>query len=95
MTLKRNLGLVAAVLLLAAFAPARASDRDETEVTVQVSVGGPRARGGLFLARRQRDDDGHAGLGSLRFLARQRGHRVTITLVESTGRQLSHLGGGQ
>ena len=38
MTLKRNLGLVAAVLLLAAFAPARASDRDETEVTVQVSV---------------------------------------------------------
>jgi hypothetical protein len=95
MTRNRNFGLVAAVLLLAAFATARASDRDETVVTVQVSAADHELAEGYFSLGDSATMMVKPGSDLYRFLAGQRGHRVTITLVESTGRQLSRLGGGQ
>ena len=88
---KRNLGLAAAVLLLAGFTTARASE-DEAVVTVQVSSADHELAEGYFALGDTATVVAKPGSDLYRFLARQRGHRVKITLVESDTRQLSRLG---
>jgi len=93
MARKRNLGLAAAVLLLAGFTTAGATDQDEAVITVQVSSADHELAEGYFSLGDTATVVAKPGSDLYQFLARQRGHRVKITLVESGGRQLSRLGG--
>jgi len=95
MARKRNLVLAAAVLLLAAFTTARANDRDEAVITVQVSSADHELAEGYFSLGDAATVVVKPGSDLCRFFARQRGHRVTITFVENGGRQLSRLGGAR
>ena len=90
---KRNLGFAAAVLLLAAFTTARANDHDQGVVTVQVTAADHELAEGYFSLGDSATVMARPGSDLYQFLARQRGHRVTITLVENGGRQLSRLDG--
>jgi len=95
MARKRNLVLAAAVLLLAAFTTARANDRDEAVITVQVSSADHELAEGYFSLGDAATVVVKPGSDLYRFFARQRGHRVMITFVENGGRQLSRLGGAR
>ena len=93
MAQKQNLRFAVAVLLLAAFATARANDHDEAVITVQVSAAEHELAEGYFSLGDSATVMAKPGSDLYQFLARQRGHRVTITLVENGGRQLSRLDG--
>jgi hypothetical protein len=95
MAQKRNLGLAAAVLVLAGFTTARASPDDEAVVTVQVTSADHELAQGYFSLGETATVVARPGSDLYQFLARQRGHRVKITLVESGTRELSRLGGGR
>ena len=85
------LAAVTLALVLAGFAAGRASDRDETTITVQVSSADHEIQEGYFTLGSdvtlmvKPDSDVH------RFLARQRGRRVRILLTEATVPELSRL----
>ncbi|MEO7273252.1 MAG: hypothetical protein ABIX28_16195 [Vicinamibacterales bacterium] len=93
MARKRNPGWAAAMLVLAGFTTLRASPDDEAAVTVQVTSADHELVEGYFSLGETATVIAKPGSDLYRFLARQRGHRVTITLVESGPRQLSRLGG--
>jgi hypothetical protein len=95
MARKRNLGFASAVLLLAAFATTGANDHDEAVITVQVSAAEHELAEGYFSLGDTATVVAKPGSDLYKFLARQRGHRVTITLVENGARQLSRLDGSR
>jgi len=93
MTRIQNLGLAAAVLVLGGFSTVRASPDDQAVITVQVTSADHELAEGYFSLGESATMMAKPGSDLYRFLARQRGHRVTVTLVESGSRQLSKLGG--
>jgi hypothetical protein len=79
------------VLLGAGITVARAYDRDETVLTVQVSSADHELEEGYFSLGDKATVMAKPGSELYRFLARQRGHKVKILLQESNGPELSRL----
>jgi hypothetical protein len=88
---KRTLWFALSFLVLVGFAGVRASDRDEMVVTVQVSSAEHEAAEGYFSLGDTATVMAKPGSDLYRFLSRQRGRSVKITLVENSGRQISRL----
>jgi hypothetical protein len=82
--------LVAAVLLLG-FAVGRAGDRDETIVLVKVSAADHEMDEGYFSLGDDATVMVKPGSDLYRFLVRQRGRKIKVTLTESAGPELSRL----
>ena len=87
---RRNLWFALALLVLMGLASARASDRDETILTVKVSAAHEVVEG-YFSLGDTATVMAKPGSDLYRFLVRQRGRSVKITLAESSGRQLSRV----
>ena len=86
-------GLVALVvmaLVLAAFSVGRASVNDEAVLTVRVSSADHELQDGYFSLGDAATVIARPGTDLHRFLSRQRGHDIRITLTEA-GRQVSRL----
>jgi hypothetical protein len=79
------------VLVLVAFIAGRASDKDETTVTVQVSSADHEVSEGYFSLGDAATVMVKPGSDLHRFLTRQRGRRIKVTLVEDGGPSLSRL----
>jgi hypothetical protein len=79
------------VLLLAGISVGRASDADQTVLTVQVTSADHELQEGYFSLGDQTTVMAKPGSELFRFLARQRGHKVKILLQESTAPELSRL----
>ena len=92
MTLRRTTAaLVMLAAVLAGWTAARASDRDQTSLTVRVSSADHEIQEGYFTL-----GDGvtvivKPGSDLHRFLTRQRGRKVNLSLVEATVPELSRL----
>jgi hypothetical protein len=82
--------LILAILLLG-FGLGRASDRDETSLTVQVSSADHEQEEGYFSLGENVTLLTKPGSDLFRFLTRKRGHKVKIILQESSGPELSRL----
>jgi hypothetical protein len=82
--------LILAVLLLG-FGLGRASDRDETSLTVQVSSADHEQEEGYFSLGENVTLLAKPGSDLFRFLSRQRGHTVKLLLQESAGPELSRI----
>jgi len=78
-------------LLLVGLSVGRASDRDETVLTVQVSSADHELVEGYFSLGENATVMVKPGSDLYRFLARQRGHKVKILLQESGPAELSRL----
>ena len=85
---------VGAVLVLVGFAIGRASERDETTVTVQVSSADHEVTEGYFSLGDSATLMVKPGTDLHRFLSRQRGRKVKITMTEDGGPALSRLARG-
>lgn len=79
------------VLILLALSIGRASDRDETIVTVQVSSADHEIVEGYFTLGDSATMMVKPGSELHRFLTRQRGRKVKITLSDATVPELSRL----
>ena len=90
---RRALGtfVLAALLLFGGYAIGRASDKDETTVTVQISSAEHEVIEGYFSLGDNTTLMVKPGTELHRFLSRQRGRKVTVTLTEAAGRELSRL----
>jgi hypothetical protein len=88
----RNRCFVASLLILLGLASTRATDQDETILTVQVSSAEHEAVEGYFSLGDTATVMAKPGTDLYRFLARQRGHSIKLTLTENSSRQLSRLG---
>lgn len=82
--------LVLALLLLG-LSVGRASDRDETALTVQVTSADHEQIEGYFSLGENATVVAKPGTELFRFLTRHRGHKVRIILEEATGPQLSRI----
>jgi hypothetical protein len=82
---------VVAFLIVAAFCVGRASDRDETIVTVVVSSADHELAEGYFSLGDAATMMVKPGSELYRFLSRQRNRRVKITMTEDGGPTLSRL----
>jgi hypothetical protein len=69
----------------------RASDRDEAIMTVQVSSADHELLEGYFTLGDNATVMVKPGSELYKFLARQRGRKVKITLIEASGPELSRL----
>jgi hypothetical protein len=78
-------------LVFAGAAAGRAYDRDETVLTVQVSSADHELEEGYFSLGENATLMAKPGSDLYRFLARQRGHKVKISLQESSGPELSRI----
>jgi hypothetical protein len=78
-------------LLLIGLSVGRASSRDETALTVQVSSADHEQAEGYFSLGDNATVMAKPGTDLYRFLTRQRGHKVKIVLQESRGPELSKL----
>ncbi len=78
-------------LILVGLSVGRASDRDEAVVTAQVSSADHEAEEGYFSLGDSATVVAKPGSDLYRFLARQRGHKVKVTLTEVGGPELSRL----
>jgi hypothetical protein len=78
-------------LLLVGFSLGRASDHDETSLTVKVSSADHEQEEGYFSLGDSATVMAKPGSDLYRFLSRQRGHKVKIVLQESNGPELSRL----
>jgi hypothetical protein len=78
-------------LILFALSVGRASDRDETSLTVKVSSADHETEEGYFALGDNATVVAKPGSDLYRFLARQRGHKVKIVLQEAGGAELSRL----
>jgi hypothetical protein len=83
-------GLVVVALLIG-FSLGRASDRDETVVTAQISSAEHETQEGYFSLGPDATVLAKPGSDLYRFLARQNGHKVRITLTLVGGQDLSRL----
>lgn len=79
------------VLILLALSVGRASDRDETTLTVQVSSADHEIVEGYFTLGDNMTVMVKPGSELHRFLSRQRGRKVKITLSDATVPELSRL----
>ena len=82
---------MALALVLLGLSVGRASDRDETTVTVQVSSADHELQEGYFTLGDSVTVMVKPGSELHRFLARQRGRKVKISLSEATAPTLSKL----
>ena len=93
MTVRRALAVcVAVAIIFIGFVIGRASERDETSVTVQVSSADHEFQEGYFTL-----GDGitlmvKPGSDVHRFLTRQRGRKIKISLTDASVPELSRLG---
>jgi hypothetical protein len=78
-------------LVLVGISVGRASDRDETAVTVQVTSAEHEVQEGYFSLGDNVTVMVKPGTDLHRFLSRQRGHKVKIQLSEAAGPELSRL----
>lgn len=78
-------------LVLVGLSVGRASDRDETVVTVQVTSAEHEVQQGYFSLGDNVTVMAKPGTDLYRFLSRQRGRKVKIQLTEATGVELSRL----
>lgn len=78
-------------LLLVGLSLGRASDRDETTLTVQVSSADHEQEEGYFSLGDNATVLAKPGTDLYRFLTRQRGHKVRVVLQEATRPELSKL----
>ena len=83
--------LITLALIVAAFAVGRASDRDETVMTVQVSSADHELLEGYFTLGDSATVMARRGSALYDFLSRQRGRKVKLVLTESSGPELSRL----
>jgi hypothetical protein len=82
---------VTLALVLLGFSLGRASDRDETILTVQVSSADHEAEEGYFSLGDNATVMVKPGSDLFKFLSRQRGKKVRITLSEAGSPELSKL----
>jgi hypothetical protein len=92
-TTVRNMltGCVVALLVLGGWAVGRASDTDETIMTVAVSSADHEVEEGYFALGDMATVLAKPGSDLHRFLTRQRGKKVKIVLTEADIRELSRL----
>ena len=83
--------LITLALVVAAFAVGRASDRDETVMTVQVSSADHELLEGYFTLGDSATVMAKRGSALYNFLSRQRGRKIKVVLTESTVPELSRL----
>jgi hypothetical protein len=83
--------LITLALVVAAFAVGRASDRDETAMTVQVSSADHELLEGYFTLGDSATVMAKRGSALYNFLSRQRGRKIKVVLTESSGPELSRL----
>ena len=83
--------LVTLALIVAAFAVGRASDRDETVMTVQVSSADHELLEGYFTLGDSATVMAKRGSTLYNFLSRQRGRKVKVVRHEAAGPELSRL----
>jgi hypothetical protein len=74
------------------YALGHASDRDETVLTVEVSSAEHEAQEGSFSLGDTATVMAKPGSELYRFLLRQRGHKIRVTLTEAGAPDLSRLG---
>jgi len=92
MTVRQALAVcVSVALLFFGLIIARASDRDETTITVQVSSADHELQEGYFSLGDGLTIMVKPGSDLHRFLARQRGRKVRISLTDATVPELSRL----
>ena len=84
-------GCLVLTLLLIGFGIGRASDRDETTLTVQVSSADHEHVEGYFSLGDSATVLAKPGSELYRFLTRQRGDKVKIVLLDATRPELSRL----
>jgi hypothetical protein len=84
-------GLITLALVVAAFAVGRASDRDETVMTVQVSSADHELLEGYFTLGDSATVMAKRGSALYNFLSRQRGRKIKVVLTDSSGPELSRL----
>jgi hypothetical protein len=82
---------VTLALLLGGLSPGRASDKDETIVTVQVTSADHEVQEGYFALGEQATVMVKPGSDLFRFLSRQRGHKVKIVLTEASVPELAKI----
>ena len=82
---------LALALILIGLSIGRASDRDETSLTVQVSSADHEQEEGYFSLGENATVLAKPGTDLYRFLTRQRGHKVKVVLQEDKGPELSRL----
>ena len=85
------LGWMVFALVLLGLGIGRASDRDETIVTVAVSSADHEVEEGYFALGDSATVMAKPGSDLHRFLTRQRGRKVKIVLTEADSRELSRL----
>lgn len=85
-------GLLMVLMLLVGLTIGRASDRDETVVTAQVSSAEHETQEGYFSLGSDATVLAKPGSELHRFLTRQNGRRIRVTLTLVDERQLSRLG---
>ena len=83
--------LITLALVVAAFAVGRASDRDETVMTVQVSSADHELLEGYFTLGDSATVMAKRGSALYNFLSRQRGRKIKVVLTGSSGPELSRL----
>lgn len=86
----RTLGLMVA-LLLAGISIGRASDTEETILTVDVNSADHEIEEGYFALGQQATVMARPGTDLFRFLSRQRGSKIRIVLTRTESRALSRL----
>lgn len=82
---------LALALLFIGLTVGRASARDETSLTAQVTSADHEQEEGYFSLGKDATVLAKPGTDLFKFLTRQRGHKVKIVLQESTGPELSKL----
>lgn len=82
---------VALALLLVGFGIGRASDQDETTLTVQVTSADHELQEGYFTLGDSATIVARPGSHLYKFLARQRGRKVKIVFSEAEAPELSRL----
>ena len=85
------IGCLVVAALLVGFSVGRASDRDETVVTAQVSSAEHETEEGYFSLGSEATVLAKPGSDLYRFLARQNGRKVRVTLTLVGGQELSRL----
>jgi hypothetical protein len=83
-------GLVLAIFALGV-SVGQASDRDETIMTVQVSAADHEIQDGYFTLGESATVMAKPGTDLFKFLSRQRGRKVKVTLSEASAAELSRL----
>ena len=83
--------LITLMLVVAAFAVGRASERDEAVMTVQVSAADHELLEGYFTLGDTATVMARKGSPLYGFLTRQRGKKIKLVLTESSGNELSRL----